>query len=68
MLRVPVPKGPRKQIMGFEGPNTNSMIAKDHIIWVLGPLGCKTINAGELILHNGHFGMDQLPYGFCHGV
>ena len=56
MIRVPVPKGPRTQIIGFEGPNTSSIIAKDPMIWVLGPLGCKSINAGELVFHDVHFG------------
>ena len=35
------PKGPRTQIIGFQGPNSNNVIVfgpENPIIWVLGPL------------------------------
>ena len=31
-----VPKGPKTQAVGFEGPNTISIEVKNPIIWVLG--------------------------------
>ena len=64
--RIPFPKDPRNQIIGFKNPNTIHMMVlrpKNLIIWVLGLLGFTSQEKHVLVLPV--FGMSRQAQVSC---